>query len=72
MKRKTGNYNILLFLKNVSSIFKPNANINESAFVKKLNLISDTDALYNDWKAVGNDMDWVMKKYENSLERKND
>lgn len=72
MKRKTENYNIFLFLKTVSSIFKPNANINESAFVKKLNSISDTDALYNDWKAVGNDMDWVMKKYENSLERKND
>lgn len=72
MKRKTENYNIFLFLKSVSSIFNPNANINESAFVKKLNSISDTDALYNDWKAVGNDMDWAMKKYENNLERKND
>lgn len=72
MKRKTENYNIFLFLKSVSQFSIQMQIFNESAFVKKLNSISDTDALYNDWKAVGNDMDWAMKKYENNLERKND
>lgn len=68
-------YNIIDFLKDVSSTFNPNANINEPAFIKKLNSVSDTEALHSDWKAVGNDMDWAMKNYEKKekyIERKTD